>query len=80
MAFEYRFNAIRFLLKIEPLRFKPSEKTEPFRFKNSSGWFCGLYTGHKHNPNGNLQPFEKEFQNYNKNEEEAQEKYFYGRI
>ena len=37
-------------------------------------------TGHKHNPNGNLQPFEKEFQNYNKNEEEAQEKYFYGRI
>lgn len=43
MAFEYRFNAIRFLLKIEPLRFKPSEKTEPFRFKNSSGWFCGLY-------------------------------------
>lgn len=42
MAFEYRFNAIRFLLKIEPLRFKPSEKTEPFRFKNSSGWFCGL--------------------------------------
>lgn len=37
-------------------------------------------TGHKHNPNGNLQPFEKEFQNYNKNEEEAQEKNFYRRI
>lgn len=43
MAFEYRFNAIAFYPKIEPLRFAPPETSEPFRFKNSSGWFCGLY-------------------------------------
>lgn len=43
MAFEYRFNAITFYPKNEPLRFAPPETSEPFRFKNSSGWFCGLY-------------------------------------
>lgn len=44
MAFEYRFNAITFYPKNEPLRFAPPETSKPFRFKNSSGWFCGLYT------------------------------------
>lgn len=43
MAFEYRFNAITFYPKNEPPRFAPPEISEPFRFKNSSGWFCGLY-------------------------------------
>lgn len=45
MAFEYRFNAITFYPKNEPPRFAPPEISEPFRFKNSSGWFCGLYKG-----------------------------------
>lgn len=45
MAFEYRFNAITFYPKNEPLRFAPPETSEPSRFKNSSGWFCGLYVG-----------------------------------
>lgn len=43
MAFEYRFNAITFYPKNEPPRFAPPEISEPFRFKNPSGWFCGLY-------------------------------------
>lgn len=47
MAFEYRFNAITFYPKNEPLRFAPPETSEPSRFKNSSGWFCGLYISNR---------------------------------
>lgn len=37
------FQRYCFLYQNEPLRFVSPKKTEPFRFKKSSGWFCGLY-------------------------------------
>lgn len=43
MAFERRFNAIRFYSKLNHFVLSPRKKAEPFRFKNSSEWFCGLY-------------------------------------
>lgn len=45
MAFERRFNAIRFYSKLNHFVLSPRKKAEPFRFKNSSEWFCGLYKG-----------------------------------
>lgn len=52
MAFERRFNAIRFYSKLNHFVLSPRKKAEPFRFKNSSEWFCGLYEKRKRNMAG----------------------------
>lgn len=43
MVFKCHFNAIRFYSKLNRFVLSPRKKNEPLRFKNSSGWFCGLY-------------------------------------
>lgn len=47
MVFKCHFNAIRFYSKLNRFVLSPRKKNEPLRFKNSSGWFCGLYTNYQ---------------------------------
>ncbi len=43
MALERYFNAICFYSKLNRFVLSSRKKIKPFRFKNSSGWFCRLY-------------------------------------